>query len=132
MSFISVNEQCVSHIEKYARKLREIFPHIEHETDEQIEDGIYGLALTQSLTNIYEACMKVNSEELEDKLLPIIRKTKVARNIASHNYDAINWSIVKNNCRIVIKLAVPEFFEECYGICERHKRLTPDYTGDIE
>lgn len=128
MSYLSVDEQCISKIEKYIGKVAELHKLIEHLSDKEIDDSFNGLALTQCLTNLYELVVKVGNDELSYKLMPIMQRTKTTRNIASHDYDSISWSIIKKNCKSIIALATPDFFVECRDICDRDKQKEVDYT----
>lgn len=130
MSYLSIDEQCISKIEKYVTKINELYSLVEHLSDIQIEDGFYGLALTQCLTNLYELVIKVSSEELSYKLMPILQKTKTTRNIASHDYDSINWNIIKRNCKSIIALVTTDYLCECQNICDKDKLKEKDYTVD--
>lgn len=128
MSYLSVDEQCLQKIEKYTGKINEAYSQIENLNDLEIDKGLMGYALTQCLTNLYETVIKINSEALTVKLLPILKRTRVTRNIASHDYDSINWDIVKEICRSVLKTITEEFLNDCVKICETEKSGIKDYT----
>lgn len=128
MSYLSLDEQCLQKIEKYTAKIREAFKQIENLTAVEIDKGLAGYALTQCLTNLYETVVRVNSENLTVKLLPILKRTKITRNIASHDYDSINWDIVKDLSRFILKTVTADFLKDCNEICEAEKSEVKDYT----
>ncbi len=128
MSYLSVDEQCIQKIEKYTGKIAEAYIQIARLDEAEIDAGLTGYALAQCLTNLYETIMRVRNDVLTEKLWPIIKRTKATRNIAAHDYDAINWDIVKENCKDILRIITPGFLRECRDICENDKQKYKDYT----
>lgn len=97
MSYINKDEQLLLKIKKYKNKLVKVYDIIEMQSDEEIDDG---LALAQCLTNLYELALRLESEDISNCLSILTsKKIQKTRNIASHDYDAINWAFVKLNCK---------------------------------
>jgi uncharacterized protein with HEPN domain len=132
MSYLSADEQCLLKIEKYTGKIKEAYEQIKEMDSEEIDQGLAGYALAQCLTNLYEVITRVNSDKLTRKLWPIVKRTKATRNIAAHDYDSINWDIVKENCRALIQMITSKFLKDCQIICEAEKINTNDYTDQTQ
>jgi len=129
LGYISADEQILLKIRKYAGKLNEAFSHIESANDQEIDDGMYGLVVAQCLTNLNSLALRIENDDISDKLAILTSKrTAVTRNIAAHDYDAINWGIVKSNCRLILNTINEGLIGECLNICAEMKKLTKDYT----
>jgi hypothetical protein len=128
MSFFSADEQCVMKVEKYSKKIDEAYRCIAQMSADDIEDSLYGFALAQCMTNLYETILRVNSDRLSEMLFPLLKRTRTSRNIASHDYDSLNWDIVKQNCKAIISFVTPEVLLECKKIRECEKAEICDYT----
>ncbi len=128
MSYLSADEQCLLKIEKYVGKIKEAYALIKDQDETQIDQGLTGYALTQCITNLYEVITRVSNDKLTQKLWPLIKRTRATRNIASHDYESVNWDIVKENCRAIIKTVTPKLLNECKKICEAEKAKVNDYT----
>lgn len=79
-------------------------------------DEIAQAACTQFITNIYEAKNKLQNET--NNKLTKINKIKLAgaRNIASHDYDSVNFAVIFNICK---QLTEETIFEEIKEVlCE--------------
>jgi uncharacterized protein YutE (UPF0331/DUF86 family) len=132
MSYISIDEQCLQKIEKYVGKMKEAYETIKDLNDDEIDQGLVGYALAQCFTNLYETVSRVTNDELSEKLWPILKRTRIARNIAAHDYDSINWDIMKENCRGIFNMVTPKFLKDCQKICLADKQSVKDYTSAID
>jgi len=82
------------------------------------------LAIAQSITNIYEVKKKIRAETLSqvpafDRIL-----LKAARNIASHDYDSLDFEIIYKR---TIQLLKPEVSQELEAIVND---FNPDNSSD--
>ena len=76
-------------------------------------DELTQLACTQLITNIYEAKKKLQDETF-DKLTTLNKiDLSTTRNIASHDYDRINFNIIYELCK---RLTRPGILAEIYKI----------------
>lgn len=72
-------------------------------------DEIAQAACTQFITNIHEAKNKLQ-DETNNKLTELNKiKLSGARNIASHDYDSVNFAVIFNICK---QLTEESIFEE--------------------
>lgn len=129
MSYINKDEQLLLKIKKYKNKLVKVYDIIEMQSDEEIDDGLDGLALAQCLTNLYELALRLESEDISNCLSILTsKKIQKTRNIASHDYDAINWAFVKLNCKSILESLTDDIIEKCFKIAEEEKNKVKDYT----
>jgi len=86
-------------------------------------------ALTQFLTNIHALFDRITSDEIAKKQIEMgIRSLNTCRNISAHDYDALDWSRVKQLCKKLISEKTAELLKECYTIAEREESEMKDYT----
>ena len=129
MSYISKDEQLLIKITKYMKKLRILFSTIENLSDAEIDDGMDGLALTQCVTNLYELAIRIDDETIAEKLSMLSSgRTARLRNISSHDYDAVDWSIAKNICKKLLNQITPKLLDDCADILAANKSKTKNYT----
>ena len=91
---------CIEKILGYIGDIKECFEHYGINSHEELEDKkLAQYATTQILTNIYGLKKKVTESTLSN--LPEFDKIRLAtaRNIASHDYDEINFKIVYDICK---------------------------------
>ena len=113
MSYITKDEQLLIKIAKYIQKLHQLLAVIAPLADDAIDDTIEAMALTQCVTNLFELTSRIDDDDIIDQI-SILRSAKVGRliNIASHDDDAVNWSIVKTTCRKILDTVTPELLHE--------------------
>ncbi len=130
MSYISKEEQLFEKIKKYVKKVRKLYPKIADLESEEIDEGDDGAALIQYMTNLHELYDLLPENRLSDKLVVLgSKKVKTLRNIASHDYDSINWDMAKQSCRVLIKTIDDELLSECEYILAEDKKQIKDYTA---
>ena len=97
---------------KYIALIGETYSKFDINSLEDLEnDEVCQLAITQAITNIYEMKKKIRSEALAqapafDKIL-----LKVARNIASHDYDSLDFEIIYKRTVQLLKSEVSQELE---------------------
>ena len=131
MSYITKDEQLLIKIEKYIRRLDQLLKVIAPLTDDAIDDTIEAMALTQCVTNLFELTSRIEDDDIIDQI-SILRSAKVGRlkNIASHDYDAVNWSIVKTTCRKILDTVTPALIHEILEDIATAKAETKCYRKD--
>jgi len=88
---------CIEKILRYISQMRHIYELSGVSSPDELEDDFAcHLAMTQLITNIHEMTVKIQSETLAkvpsfSMLKPRIR---AARNIASHDYEGVDFSIL--------------------------------------
>lgn len=129
MSYIPKDEQLLIKIKKYMNKLQHLYDSIVHLSDNEIDEGIEGLALAQCITNLFEISSRINNDIIAQKLM-ILNSGRISgfRNISAHDYDAVNWSIAKNNCKTILTTVTDIVMQECFDEIEKEKSKVKDYT----
>jgi hypothetical protein len=129
MSYISKDEQILVKIRKYINKLQGLYLAVENLSDSEIDDGIEGLALTQCITNLFELASRLDDEVVAEKLsLLSSGRTARMRNISSHDYDAVDWSIAKSICSKILQHISLVLLDECEKSLAEKKAEIKDYT----
>ena len=91
---------CIEKILRYVGDIRECFEHYDIKNYKDLESKrLAQYALTQIITNIHEMKKKMTDDVLLK--LPELGKIRLAnaRNIASHDYDRIDFEIIYNICK---------------------------------
>ena len=129
MSYLSKDEQILIKIQKYIVILRRLYGDIESLPSDELDESIEALALSQCMTNLFELSSKISDDTVADKL-NILSSGRIAgfRNIASHDYDSINWNIAKKNCKMVLTVVTEDCINECFEFLAEKKANTKDYT----
>ena len=86
---------CINKIIKYIALISKAYRNAKIKTLEDFEaDEVCQLAIAQAITNIYEVKKNIQTETL--KKTPVFDNIllKAARNIASHDYDSLDFKIV--------------------------------------
>ena len=106
---------------------------VEPLSDGEIEDGVEGLALAQCVTNLFEITHRIEDDEIA-KRLSALTSGRVARmrNISSHDYDSVNWSVAKENCRKIIREITDDLVDECLTELAQNKKGETDYTESLD
>jgi len=128
MSYLSKDEQILIKISKHLNKLNTLYSSIVNLTDTEIDDGIEGLALTQCITNLFELSSRIDNDDVLERL-SMLSSGRVARvrNIASHDYDSINWSIIKNICRKILSSITIDVINELLDDINKSKKVNKQY-----
>jgi len=129
VSYISKDEQVIVKIIKHMTKLNSLYASIKNLTSDEIDAGIEGLALAQCITNLYELAIKIEDDDVSEKL-SILRTGRVARmrNISAHEYDSVNWDIAKDTCRKIINQITQNLLDKCLATLAKNKSKIKDYT----
>jgi len=90
---------CIGKILRHIQSINKAYTTLKVENASDLADNdICQLAVTQALTNIYGLRQKIQAETLEQ--MPLFAKLrlglKAARNIASHDYDSLDFSMIYN------------------------------------
>ena len=88
---------CIGKILKYIHTINEAYTMFGISNADDLDgNSVCQLAVTQAITNIYQLRQKIQEETLV--LMPLFAKLrlglKAARNIASHDYDSLDFSII--------------------------------------
>ena len=132
MGYVSKDEQILVKIAKYISMLKDAYSQIKNLPDDEINDSLNGLALTQCITNLYELTIRIEDENVSDKLF-FLSSGRVARlrNISAHDYDSVNWNIVKEVCRKIISQISQDLLNECLETLAQNKSQIKDYTDSL-
>jgi hypothetical protein len=100
-------------IAKYVRQLREAHIIIKDIPADKLEDELYAYSVAQLITNLKSAYEMLKCEELQERY-KLLRQPAIVRirNIAAHDYEALNWSIVKNGCKKIVDAYTDSYNEE--------------------
>lgn len=94
---------CISRLLKYIQTLRDAYDMFNiTNADDLAANDICQLAVTQIITNIYELKLKMQSKSLDKT--PLFNKIglRASRNIASHDYDSLDFEIIyKQTCQLL-------------------------------
>ncbi len=106
---------CIEKIIKYIGDIQTCFNHFNITTYSEFENQrLAQLAITQSITNIYETKKYLQQATLYN--IPDFDKIKigVARNIASHDYESINFETIYRICTKLLSSHIKEVLEDGY------------------
>lgn len=129
MAYISKDEQILGKIEKNIKKVNMLYERIKPLAEDDIDDGTDGNALAQCITNLYELTVRLDNEEVSQKLslLASPRIVKL-RNISAHDYDAVNWSVAKQICQKIVDSITDYVLKECADTLVRERSKNKNYT----
>jgi len=102
----------IEKILKYIDLLKEAFEHFGiKKSDDLMDSELAQLTVSQLITNIYETRKNITDETLG--ILTGFNKLKLAgaRNIASHDYENLNFYIVYDICKKLISVTIGEELE---------------------
>jgi uncharacterized protein with HEPN domain len=103
----------IEKILKYISLIEETFGHFNITgAEELILSEIAELAVTQIITNIYESKKKLSGEALNN--LTEFNKLRIsgARNIASHDYENLNFHIIYSICEKLVSEKIRKELED--------------------
>ena len=86
---------CIGKILKYIQTINDAYNTFSIGSGDDLDgNGICQLAIAQAITNIYQLRQKIQEETLTK--MPMFNRIglKAARNIASHDYDSLDFNIV--------------------------------------
>ena len=91
-------------IQRYLTHLAAVYDVIKDMSDVELEDELLAYSAAQLITNLKESYDMLESEEMHERY-KLLRKPSIVkiRNIASHDYESLNWSIVKSGCKALIQ-----------------------------
>jgi len=111
---MATNAKCVTKIKIYITDMQTILTTYEISSSDKLRNALAAkYAITQLITNIYELSRQLQATTL-DKLpqfnSPVLRKT---RQIASHDYEAVDFRSIYNLCTQLINPVVQDELERC-------------------
>ena len=114
---IKTDSICAGKILKYVNDIKDCFEHFNIISHNDFKAArLSQFAITQIITNIYEIKKMVTPETLTS--LPEFNKIKIAgaRNIASHDYEQINFRMIYDICDMLMNKKV---LDELKGVVDR-------------
>lgn len=120
----------VEKIIKYIDDIKHCFEHFNISSHNDFKaERISQFAVTQIITNIYEVKKKITPETL--LMLPEFDKLKIAgaRNIASHDYEQVNFRIVYDICNMLMS---EEVLNDLNGVNANAEADTEHNNGSCE
>lgn len=112
---LETDKVCIEKILKYIDGIQDCFTRLDINSYLDFEkDGIAQLAVTQSITNLHEAKKQIQQVTLDniaefDKI-----KLAVARNIASHDYESVNFETIYRICSRLLSQRTREVLQNEY------------------
>ena len=104
------DKACIEKILKYIGDIKTCLYHFKINSFNDLRnERLAQLAVTQSITNIHEVKRLINQESLDRVSNFNNIKISAARNIASHDYESVNFKIIYDVC---IKLTASNITEE--------------------
>ena len=99
--------QCISRLVKHINSISEAFAVLNiSNINDYLANNICQLATAQAITNIHELKKKLREETL-DKLPTLCKvRTKFVRNIASHDYDKLDFQIIFDRLKQLLNPAI--------------------------
>jgi len=110
--------RCIELMLKYISHMEEAYNHYNISSKNDLEENVLcHLAITQLIINVHECKKKVTAESLSHlpHFLTLGRSLKMARNIAGHEYDEINFELLH---RLIIRLTDDKTIRELEGLYE--------------
>ena len=107
---------CIEKIIKYINDIKTCFSHFDINSPDDLENTrLAQLAITQSITNIHEIKKHMEQEVLDSLSDFNGIKISAARNIASHDYENVNFKIIYDVCNKLTADAVTEELADGYN-----------------
>lgn len=109
-------------IMKYIRQLKKAYEAIQDIPEESLEDELYAYSIAQLITNLKNSYEMLKCENLQDRY-KLLRQPSIVRirNIAAHDYESLNWSIVKKGCQRIIEEYTDNYNEESIILIDSQK-----------
>ena len=100
----STDKIVVLKIKKFVNHLAMVYDAIKDKPAEELEDELLVYSAAQLITNLKESFDMIKCEEIQDRY-KLLRNPSVVkiRNIASHDYEALDWNIVKSGCKKIVE-----------------------------
>ena len=103
---------CIGKILKYIQTINNAYTKFDiTNADDLAGNDICQLAITQAVTNIYELRQKIQADTLSQMPLFSKIRLKAARNIASHDYDSLDFDVVYKRTSQLLKSEVADELE---------------------
>jgi len=101
----STDKVVVLKIKKYVSHLGRVHEAIKDKSTDELEDDLLSYTAAQLITNLKETFDMIKSEEIQDRY-KALRNPQIVRirNIASHDYESLDWSVVKSGCKRIVEL----------------------------
>ena len=115
----STDIQCITKILRYVDDIQSILANDNIKSFQDLSKSLSAkYAVTQLITNVYELSRKLQDttlQTLKNFNSPVLRK---ARQIASHDYDAIDFRSIYNLCMSLTGATVRNELKECLEAAE--------------
>ena len=113
---------CIRKILKHIKAINSAYTTFKIGNSENLEhNDICQLAITQALTNIHQLRQKIQDETLAK--VPLFAKLrlglKAARNIASHDYDSLDFGIIYKITNRLLDQALIDELEAAKNVIEQ-------------
>ena len=110
------DKACIEKILKYINDIKTCFSHFSINSFEDLRNTrLAQLAITQSITNIHET-KRLISQDVLDRISDFANiKIAAARNIASHDYESVNFKIIYDVCNKLMASNVMGVLENEYN-----------------
>lgn len=112
--------ECITKILKYTKAISDAYTMFEITNVEGLKrNHVCQLAVTQAITNIHEIKKRMSQDVLVQ--MPLFGKIglKAVRNIASHDYDSLDFGIIFRRTRQLLASEVNKELEEAKNGIER-------------
>ena len=89
--------RCIELMLKYISHMEEAYNHYNISSKNDLEENVLcHLAITQLITNVYECSKKLREKALDEMPLfsSMKRSLRTARNIASHEYEEVDFKVL--------------------------------------
>ena len=117
-------------ITDYLKRVRGIYETIKDLDEASLLRLNDSYALTQFLTNIHSLSQNLSNEDIAADLIRAgFKNLNTCRNISAHDYDSLNWSLVKGLCRRLISEDTAKVINECIKLAEADEERQKKY-GD--
>lgn len=128
MKYMSKDEQALRKIKRYKTLMLETYEIIRHLPKEVLDSHHYAAATSQYLINLSEIVQFIDNEAIEEKISYLRSgQLRKARNIAAHDYYAIDWDMVKQVCRKISEKITDELLDECIQMAQAACAEVTDY-----
>lgn len=118
------DEYLLDKIKKELQLLNSALPKAEKIGVNSLEFTMEGSTVTRCIINIYNYYHMFNSDEILKELIKLGNNSmRVARNIAAHDYESVDWNRLLETANLLVNLS------KNTGLWERCEHLAKDTSG---
>ena len=117
----STDKVVILKIRKYLSYLGQVYAVIKDLDTETLQDELLAYAAAQLITNLKECFDMIQSDDIQERY-KLLRKPSIVRirNISAHDYEALNWEIVKSGCGELIRFfGQKDYHDETLRLIEK-------------